>query len=234
MLAFVDIEHEKQTPPTRSKARRISRNCASARITLPPLLACRVPPFTTAISVWTGCASTRSKRSSSAATRRTGSSTTGHFQPLQAAVQSGEYPVMAFCGGHQLIGMTYGADCNALVARTGRNRPDATTIRGCARKKATCPCRCARQLPAVQGLPRQRPGVDGKSLLGTQRRYRRALICWPRRRGVGYRSCSTARSGVRLARASGSLYQPVPRRQAVDPQLCCGNGADPALNHVYD
>jgi GMP synthase-like glutamine amidotransferase len=37
-----------------------------------------------------------------------------NFKPLQEAVCSGEYPVMAFCGGHQLIGMTYGAPCDAL------------------------------------------------------------------------------------------------------------------------
>jgi len=37
-----------------------------------------------------------------------------NFKPLQEAVCSGEYPVMAFCGGHQLVGMTYGAHCEAL------------------------------------------------------------------------------------------------------------------------
>lgn len=36
------------------------------------------------------------------------------FKPLQQAVTSGAYPVMGFCGGHQLIGMTFGAACDAL------------------------------------------------------------------------------------------------------------------------
>lgn len=36
------------------------------------------------------------------------------FKPLQTAVLSGEYPVFGFCGGHQLIGMTFGATCGPL------------------------------------------------------------------------------------------------------------------------
>jgi GMP synthase-like glutamine amidotransferase len=37
-----------------------------------------------------------------------------NFKPLQDAVCGGDFPVLAFCGGHQLIGMTYGAACDAL------------------------------------------------------------------------------------------------------------------------
>jgi GMP synthase-like glutamine amidotransferase len=36
------------------------------------------------------------------------------FKPLQTAIQSGDYPVLAFCGGHQLVAMTFGAPCDAL------------------------------------------------------------------------------------------------------------------------
>lgn len=36
------------------------------------------------------------------------------FKPLQEAITSGEYPVLGFCGGHQLIGMTFGAPSDAL------------------------------------------------------------------------------------------------------------------------
>ncbi len=36
------------------------------------------------------------------------------FKPLQAAITTGEYPVLAFCGGHQLIGLTYGAACGDM------------------------------------------------------------------------------------------------------------------------
>lgn len=36
------------------------------------------------------------------------------FKPLQAAIRSGEYPVLGFCGGHQFIGITFDAPCEAL------------------------------------------------------------------------------------------------------------------------
>ncbi len=36
------------------------------------------------------------------------------FKPLQNAITSGDYPVLGFCGGHQLIGMTFGAEAEAL------------------------------------------------------------------------------------------------------------------------
>jgi GMP synthase-like glutamine amidotransferase len=37
-----------------------------------------------------------------------------NFRPLQEIVLSGEIPVLGFCGGHQLIGMTFGAPCGPL------------------------------------------------------------------------------------------------------------------------
>jgi GMP synthase-like glutamine amidotransferase len=36
------------------------------------------------------------------------------FRPIQHAIETGEYPVLGFCGGHQLIGMMFGAPCDAL------------------------------------------------------------------------------------------------------------------------
>lgn len=36
------------------------------------------------------------------------------FQPLFDLVKSGEFPVIGFCGGHQLIGLMYGAPCDAI------------------------------------------------------------------------------------------------------------------------
>lgn len=36
------------------------------------------------------------------------------FIPLQEAIRCGEYPVLGFCGGHQFIGLTFDAPCEAL------------------------------------------------------------------------------------------------------------------------
>lgn len=36
------------------------------------------------------------------------------FKPLQEVILSGEVPVLGFCGGHQFIGITFGAECDAL------------------------------------------------------------------------------------------------------------------------
>lgn len=36
------------------------------------------------------------------------------FQPLFDLVKSGEFAVIGFCGGHQLIGLMYGARCDAI------------------------------------------------------------------------------------------------------------------------
>jgi GMP synthase-like glutamine amidotransferase len=37
-----------------------------------------------------------------------------NFKPLQEAITCGDYPVMGFCGGHQLIGLTFGVECGPL------------------------------------------------------------------------------------------------------------------------
>ena len=36
------------------------------------------------------------------------------FKPIQDAMLSGDTPVLGVCGGHQLIGMSFGAPCDAL------------------------------------------------------------------------------------------------------------------------
>lgn len=36
------------------------------------------------------------------------------FEPLKQMVQSGEWAVIGFCGGHQLLGLLYGAVCDAI------------------------------------------------------------------------------------------------------------------------
>jgi GMP synthase-like glutamine amidotransferase len=36
------------------------------------------------------------------------------FEPLFDLVKSGQFPTIGFCGGHQLIGLMYGAPCDAI------------------------------------------------------------------------------------------------------------------------
>jgi GMP synthase-like glutamine amidotransferase len=36
------------------------------------------------------------------------------FEPLFELIRSGQYPTIAFCGGHQLLGLLYGAPCDAI------------------------------------------------------------------------------------------------------------------------
>jgi GMP synthase-like glutamine amidotransferase len=36
------------------------------------------------------------------------------FRPLTELVQSGQFPTIGLCGGHQLIGLIYGAHCDAI------------------------------------------------------------------------------------------------------------------------
>ncbi len=36
------------------------------------------------------------------------------FQPLLDLVKSGRFPTIAFCGGHQLLGLAYNAPCDAI------------------------------------------------------------------------------------------------------------------------
>lgn len=45
------------------------------------------------------------------------------FQPLFDLVRSGQFPTIGFCGGHQLLGLMYGAPC-AAIRRLRPGEPD--------------------------------------------------------------------------------------------------------------
>jgi GMP synthase-like glutamine amidotransferase len=45
------------------------------------------------------------------------------FRPLFELVQSGQFPTIGLCGGHQLIGLMYGARCDA-IRRLAPGEPD--------------------------------------------------------------------------------------------------------------
>ena len=83
------------------------------------------------------------------------------FKPLQAAVRSGEYPVMGFCGGHQLIGITFGAPCGPL----GPLEPGETDLMpdyhpGMRKEKGYLPLQiCAPGHPLFDGFPPSGPVI---------------------------------------------------------------------------
>ncbi|MCC7452346.1 MAG: hypothetical protein IT324_33400, partial [Anaerolineae bacterium] len=159
MLAFVDIEHEMNTthpvkgPPHLAELRQRADNIAAA-----VGLLCTTVHYRDFSLDWL-------RKNQIKAFFISGNTPDwveydwDNFKPLQAAVQSGEYPVMAFCGGHQLIGMTYGADCNAL----GPLEPGETDLMpdyhpGMRKEKGYLPLQmCAPNHPLFKGFPASGP-----------------------------------------------------------------------------
>jgi GMP synthase-like glutamine amidotransferase len=114
MLAFVDIQHEKitrdpkQGPPHLKELRERADNIGAA-IGLP----CQPVHYLDFSPDWI--------RANGVEAFFISGNTPDwveydweNFKPLQAAITSGEVPVMGFCGGHQLIGLTFGMECGPL------------------------------------------------------------------------------------------------------------------------
>jgi GMP synthase (glutamine-hydrolysing) len=82
------------------------------------------------------------------------------FGPLQDIIRQGEMPVLGFCGGHQLIAMTLGGECDAM----GPLPPDAADPpmntfggtmkeRGMKKESGVVPIRIVRPDPLLAELP---------------------------------------------------------------------------------
>ncbi len=83
-----------------------------------------------------------------------------NFKPLQQAVLSGDYPVMGFCGGHQFIGMTFGANADAL----GPLQPGEKDLMpdyhpGMRKEKGYLPLKIREDSPLFEGFEEKPPVV---------------------------------------------------------------------------
>src|SRR5258708_1098059 len=83
------------------------------------------------------------------------------FEPLQTAILSGDYPVLGLCGGHQLIGMTFGAPCDAMSPlETGEVDLMPEYHPGMRKEKGWLPLRvCAPTHQLFRGFPISGPVV---------------------------------------------------------------------------
>ena len=83
------------------------------------------------------------------------------FKPLQQAMFSGDYPVLGFCGGHQLIGMTFGAPCDAMSPlEPGEVDLMPEYHPGMRKEKGWLPLQvCAPTHPLFRGFPASGPVV---------------------------------------------------------------------------
>lgn len=114
MLAFVDIQHEKitthpvQGPPHNKEFLERTNNIEQA-VGIP----C-IPVHYRDISLEFVHANNIQGLFISGNTPDWAEYDWDNFKPLQQIVLNGEIPVMGFCGGHQLIGMTFGAPCGPL------------------------------------------------------------------------------------------------------------------------
>jgi GMP synthase-like glutamine amidotransferase len=81
------------------------------------------------------------------------------FKPLQDAICSGDFPVMGFCGGHQFIGMTFGAPCDALgPLESGETDIMPSWAPGMRKEKAFMPMQVqAPDHPLFEGFPPSGP-----------------------------------------------------------------------------
>jgi GMP synthase (glutamine-hydrolysing) len=74
------------------------------------------------------------------------------FQPLFTVIQSGEMPVIAFCGGHQLIGLLYGAHCDAIRKLRPGEEENGDFAPGWFKEVGFLPIHVIKDDPVFQGL----------------------------------------------------------------------------------
>lgn len=114
MIWYVDIEHEKAlADPLRAPDFEQVRNYRASVCALASGLPCE-PVLYQQVS-WQ-----RARAQNLQAIAISGNTTDwaeydfAAFEPLFELVRSGQIPTIAFCGGHQLLGLLYGAACDAI------------------------------------------------------------------------------------------------------------------------
>jgi GMP synthase-like glutamine amidotransferase len=74
------------------------------------------------------------------------------FQPLFDLVKSGQFPVIAFCGGHQWLGLMYGAPCDAIRKLNAGEKDPGGFAPGWFKEVGYLPVHVVREDPIFKGL----------------------------------------------------------------------------------
>ena len=74
------------------------------------------------------------------------------FKPLFELINSGQYPTIAFCGGHQLVGLLYGARCDAIRRLAPGERDPGEFAFGWYKELGFMPVRVVKDDPLFEGL----------------------------------------------------------------------------------
>lgn len=156
LVWYVDIEHEKVlADPQRAAAHVRTRDDRASVLTLASWTVCDAIHYT---DVTPSLARERDVR----AIGISGNVTDweeydfAQFQPLFELVKEGRVPVIGFCGGHQLIGLMYEAECGPLRKLSpGEADPDPSWAPGYFKEVGYRPVRVVADDPLFEGLGRE-------------------------------------------------------------------------------
>jgi GMP synthase (glutamine-hydrolysing) len=78
------------------------------------------------------------------------------FQPLFEIVKAGRIPVIGFCGGHQLLGLMYDAECGPLrKLKPGEQDPEPGFAPGYYKEVGYKPVQVVKEDPLFEGLSKE-------------------------------------------------------------------------------